>query len=97
MTGLDSTWTGLEEVEIAGHQSGQDRLYGGGAWSLEKDELGTSRPREKGMNTKVSEPKHLAGVKGLSLSWNSRCGQGSCGTMRKSESQQGPTSSEHLS
>lgn len=32
-----------------------------GAWSLEKDELGTGRPREKGMNTKVSEPEALSG------------------------------------
>lgn len=26
--------TGLEEAEIAGHQSGQDRLYGGGGLVL---------------------------------------------------------------
>lgn len=33
-----------------------------GAWSLQKDhELGTGRPREKGINTKVSEPEALSG------------------------------------
>ena len=36
-----------------------------GACSLEKKhELGTGRPREKGINTKVSEPEALSGCLG---------------------------------
>lgn len=53
--------TGSEEAEIAGDRVANTGFTEEGAWSLEKDELGTGRPREKGMNTKVSEPEALSG------------------------------------
>ena len=64
-----------------------------GAWSLQKDhELGTGRPRKKGINTKVSEPEALSGRLGAEPE-QVRAGKLRYVT-RESKGEQDPTSSE---
>lgn len=64
-----------------------------GAWSLQRDhELGTGRPREKGINTKVSEPEALSGCL-VAEPERVRAGKLRYVT-RKSQGEQDPTSSE---
>ena len=60
--GLDRTWRGRRRQRLLGTRVAKTGLTEEGAWSLEKEhDQGTGRPREKGINTKVSEPEALSG------------------------------------